>query len=115
LTFNNKNHPSFPNIVVLDELIFYHINVKKQDITYTTLSHIGTKEKIFLFAPVNHENFYVDQYGFVDSNLQHYGDINYDHNFKYLTFCLIETNNKPCINCCAKIYKFIKVFIYFNS
>ncbi len=32
----------------------------------------------------------------MDSNLQHYGDINHDHNFKCLTFCLIETNNKPC-------------------
>jgi hypothetical protein len=39
------------------------------------------KKKIFLLAPLEHEIFYVDQYGFVDSNLQHYGDINHDHNF----------------------------------
>jgi hypothetical protein len=59
--------------------------LKKQDVTYRTLSHIRTKEKIFLLAILKHEIFSVDQYGFMDSNLQHYGDINHDHNFKCLT------------------------------
>ncbi len=40
---------------------FYHINVKKQYVTFTTFSHIGTKEKTFLLAPLKHEIFYVDQ------------------------------------------------------
>jgi len=79
------------------------------------LSHIRTREKIFLLASLEHENFYVDQYGFVDSNLQHYGDINHDHNFWMShILCLVKTNNRLCINCGAQIYKFIKIFIYFN-
>jgi hypothetical protein len=42
----------------LNELVFYPTNVKKHELTYTTLSHIQTKEK--WLTPLQHENFYVD-------------------------------------------------------
>jgi hypothetical protein len=44
----------------LDELVFYFNDVKKHGLTYTTLSHIWTKEKLFLLVPFQHEIFYVD-------------------------------------------------------
>ncbi len=44
----------------LDELVFDFINVKKHGLTYTTLSRIRTKEKVFLLAPLQHEFFNVD-------------------------------------------------------
>jgi hypothetical protein len=44
----------------LDELVFDPTNVKKHGLTYTTLFHIPTKEKLFLLTPFQHENFYVD-------------------------------------------------------
>jgi len=33
--------------------------LKKHGLTYTTLSYIRTKEKLFLLVPIQHENFYV--------------------------------------------------------
>jgi hypothetical protein len=46
---------------------------------------------------------------------QHYKYINYDHNFQmFHIFMSYKNKNTPWINRCAQIYKFIKVFIYFN-
>ncbi len=44
----------------LDELVFDPINVKKHGLTYTTLSRIQTKEKLFLLIPIQHEFFNVN-------------------------------------------------------
>ncbi len=41
-------------------MVFDFTNVKKYGLTYTTLSHIWTKEKLVLLTPLQHENFYVD-------------------------------------------------------
>jgi len=41
-------------------LVFDVINIKKNGLTYLTLSHIQIKEKLFLLAPFQHENLYVD-------------------------------------------------------
>ncbi len=50
----------------LNELVFDPINIKKYGLTYTTLSHILTKEKIFLLIPLQHEIFYVDPKVLID-------------------------------------------------
>jgi hypothetical protein len=44
---------------------------------------------------------------------QHYKDINHDHNLQMsYILCFIETRiHHACINKCAQIYKFIKVYI----
>ncbi len=34
--------------------------LKKNGLTYTSLSQIQTKENLFLLIPLQHENFYVD-------------------------------------------------------
>jgi hypothetical protein len=52
----------------LDELVFDPTNIKKHGLTYTTLSHIQTKEKLFLLAPLQHEFFYVDPRIHVEMN-----------------------------------------------
>jgi hypothetical protein len=44
----------------LDELVFDPTNIKKHGLTHITLSHIQTKEKIFLLTPFQHDNSYVD-------------------------------------------------------
>ncbi len=44
----------------LDELVFDPTNIKKHWLTYTTLSHIQEKEKLFLLTPLQHEIFNVD-------------------------------------------------------
>ncbi len=44
----------------LDKLVFDPINVKKHVWTYISLFRIQTKEKVFLLAPLQYENFYVD-------------------------------------------------------
>jgi hypothetical protein len=41
-------------------LVFDPNNIKKHGLTYTILSHIQTKEKIFLLIPFQHKFFYVD-------------------------------------------------------
>jgi hypothetical protein len=53
----------------LNELVFDPINVKKYGLTYTTLSHILTKEKIFLLIPLQHEIFYVDPRVHIEMNI----------------------------------------------
>ena len=45
----------------LDELAFDPTNVTKHGLTYTTLLHICTKEKLYLLAPFQSENFLVDK------------------------------------------------------
>jgi len=46
---------------------------------------------------------------------QQYEDINHDHNLQMSHILYFyRNNNTPCINRCAKIYKFIKVLIYCN-
>jgi len=37
-------------------------------LTYITLSHIQTKEKLFLLAPFQYENFYVDPKVHIEMN-----------------------------------------------
>jgi hypothetical protein len=37
-------------------------------LTYTTLSHIWTKEKLFLLVPLQHEIFYVDPKVHIEMN-----------------------------------------------
>ncbi len=44
----------------LDKLVLDPINVQKHGLTYTTLSYIQTKEKIFLLVPLQHDFFYMD-------------------------------------------------------
>lgn len=44
----------------LDELAFHPTNVKKHGLTYTALSRICTKEKLYLLAPLQHSNFHVE-------------------------------------------------------
>jgi hypothetical protein len=39
-------------------LVFYSTNVFKNGLTYTTLSHIQAKEKLFLLVLFQHEIFY---------------------------------------------------------
>jgi len=41
-------------------LVFDPNNIKKHGLTYTILSYIQTKEKLFLLIPLQHEVFYVD-------------------------------------------------------
>ncbi len=44
----------------LNELAFYFNDVKKHDLTYTTLSHIQTKGKSFLLSLLEHQILYMD-------------------------------------------------------
>lgn len=45
----------------LHDLAFDPTNVKKHSLAYIALSHIQRKEtKLYLLAPLQHENFYVD-------------------------------------------------------
>jgi hypothetical protein len=52
----------------LNELVFDPTNVKKHGLTYITLSHIRTKEKLILLALFQHEIFYVDPKVHVEMN-----------------------------------------------
>jgi hypothetical protein len=45
----------------LDELAFDPTNVRKHGLTYTALSRVRTKEKLYLLAPLQNENFHVDE------------------------------------------------------
>jgi hypothetical protein len=49
-------------------LVFDPINVKNHKLTYTTLSHIQTKEILFSLAPFQHEIFYADPRMHVEMN-----------------------------------------------
>ncbi len=49
-------------------MVFDPTNVKKYGLTYTTLSHIQTKEKLFLLVLLEHEIFYVDPRIHVEMN-----------------------------------------------
>jgi hypothetical protein len=42
--------------------------LKKRGLTYTTLFHIQTKEKLFLLVLLQHENLYVDVKVHVERN-----------------------------------------------
>jgi hypothetical protein len=53
----------------LDELVFDPTNIQKHGLTYTTISHIWTKEKLFLLTPLHHEDFYVDPRIHVEMNI----------------------------------------------
>ncbi len=44
----------------LNELVFDPTNVKTYGLTYIAFFRIQTKEKMYLLAPLQHENFYVD-------------------------------------------------------
>jgi len=122
--------------------------LKKHGLTYTTLSHIWTKENLFLLIPFQHEIFDVDPRILIKLNrlktiatwtplilqlknlhnfhviiqalktnslCKHYEDINHDHNFQNVSYCMSYKNkNTPCINRCAQIYKLIEAYIYFN-
>jgi hypothetical protein len=52
----------------LDELVFDPTNVRKHGLTYTSLSRIQTKEKLFLLVLFQHEFFYVDPKVHVEMN-----------------------------------------------
>jgi hypothetical protein len=52
----------------LDELVFDFTIVKKHGLTYTTLSRIRTKEKLFLLTPLQHEIFNVNPRIHVEMN-----------------------------------------------
>jgi hypothetical protein len=54
--------------LLLHELVFDLTNVKKHGLTYITSSHIQTKEKLFLLAPLQYEIFYVDPRVHVEMN-----------------------------------------------
>jgi hypothetical protein len=49
-------------------LVFDPTNIKKHGLTYTTSSHIWTKENLFLLNPLQHENFYVDSRVHIEIN-----------------------------------------------
>ncbi len=48
------------NGLSLNELVFDPTNVKTYGLTYIAFFRIQTKEKMYLLAPLQHENFYVD-------------------------------------------------------
>jgi len=52
----------------LDELVFDPTNIKKHGLTYTTLSHIQTKENLFLLTFLQHEIFYANPKAHVKMN-----------------------------------------------
>ncbi len=49
-------------------MIFDPINIKKHGLTYTSLSCVLTKEKLFLLVPSQHENFNVDSRVHIEMN-----------------------------------------------
>jgi hypothetical protein len=53
----------------LDELVFDPTNIKKHELTYITIFHIRTKEKLFLLTPLQHGDFYVDPKIHVEMNI----------------------------------------------